>query len=230
MSSKVAEVNELREKILLAAQKILKNGAASRSAHGNISIRIPQTNMMILTSVSDLERITTEGLPLVTFDGKVVDGYLEPTSAEVVGMHAVVYETNDDMGSVIHTHAPYATSYAVANMPIECWYEGMARFGMTDPVPVAKYGPRGSAESISNISDVMNERSRAVLLQNHGVLAFAQNINEAVRNLTLLEESAELGFRASIIGKPTLIPAEMSNYAQRRAQEFAEHGRIHAHD
>ena len=145
-------------------------------------------------------------------------------------MHAVVYETNGEMGSVIHTHAPYATSFAVANMPIECWYEGMARFGMTEAVPVAKYGPRGSAESISNISDVMNERSRAVLLQNHGVLAFAHNVNEAVRNLTLLEEAAELGIRASILGKPTLIPAEMSEYAQRRAQEFAEHGTIHTHE
>jgi L-fuculose-phosphate aldolase len=117
----------------------------------------------------------------------------------------------------------------VANRPIECWYEGLARFGLTDPIPVAQYGPRGSHESISNIAAVMNERSRAVLLQNHGVLAFEHDITSAVRTLTLMEEAAELGIRASMIGKPVLIPMEMATYAQRRAEEFAEQGRVHAH-
>jgi hypothetical protein len=44
-----------------------------------------------------------------------------------------------------------------------------------------------------------------------------------------MEEAAELGIRASMIGKPVLIPMEMATYAQRRAEEFAEQGRVHAH-
>ena len=75
----------------------------------------------------------------------------------------------------------------------------------------------------------MNERSRAVLLQNHGVLTFEHDLAGAVRVLTLLEEAAELGIRASMIGQPTLIPQEMASYAQRRAAEFSERGSHHAH-
>jgi L-fuculose-phosphate aldolase len=229
MSNMIAEVTQLREQMLKAAQAIIKSGAISRSGHGNMSVRIPNTNTMLLTSVSNLDGLAAEMLPLVTFDGKVLDGELAPTSAEIVGMHAVVYETNDGMGSVIHTHAPYATAYAVANRPIECWYEGLARFNLTDPIRVARYGPRGSAESISNIAEVLNEQSRAVLLQNHGVLTFDYDLSGAVRVLTLLEEAAELGIRASMIGQPTLIPQEMAAYARQRAAEFAEQGSIHAH-
>jgi L-fuculose-phosphate aldolase len=144
-------------------------------------------------------------------------------------MHVVVYETNDQMGSVIHTHAPYVTTYAVADCPIDCWYEGMARFNLNDPVLVARYGPRGSAESISNIADVMNERSRAVLLQNHGILTFEHDLAGAVRVLTVLEEAAELGIRARMLGQPKLISAEMAAYAQRRATEFEERGAVHSH-
>jgi L-fuculose-phosphate aldolase len=184
---------------------------------------------MLLTSVVNLEDLTADRLPLVTFDGRVLDGQLDPISAEIVGMHAVVYETNDSMGSVVHTHAPYATTYAVADRPIECWYEGMARFDLTDPVPVARYGPRGSAESISNIADAMNERSRAVLLQNHGILTFERDLPGAVRVLTVLEEAAELGIRASLIGQPKLIAAEMAHYAQQRAAEYAQRGSLRAH-
>jgi ribulose-5-phosphate 4-epimerase/fuculose-1-phosphate aldolase len=75
---------------------------------------------------------------------------------------------------------------------------------------------------------VISERSRAVLLQNHGVLTFEHDLAGAVRVLTVLEEAAELGIRASMIGQPTLIPAEMANYAQQRAAEFAERGSLHA--
>jgi L-fuculose-phosphate aldolase len=228
MGNHVNEVAQLREQVVNAARAIIKTGAISRSGHGNISLRIPKTKTMLLTSVMNLEDLTVERLPLVTFEGRVLDGQLDPVSAEIVGMHAVVYETNDQMGSVVHTHAPYATTYAVADRPIECWYEGLARFNLTDPILVARYGPRGSAESISNIAAVISERSRAVLLQNHGVLTFEHDLAGAVRVLNVLEEAAELGIRASTIGQPVLIPVEMARYAQQRAAEFAERGSLHA--
>ncbi len=229
MGNHVNEVGTLREHVVRAAQAVIKNGAISRSGHGNISLRIPNTNTMLLTSAMTLDDLRADMLPLVTFDGQVLDGQLDPISAEIVPMHAVVYETNDQMGAVIHTHAPYATTFAVANRQIDCWYEGLARFNLTDPILVAPYGPRGSAESISNISEVMTERSRAVLLQNHGVLAFEHDLMGALRVLTVVEEAAELGIRASMIGQPTLIPAHMVSYAQQRAAEFAERGAVHAH-
>jgi L-ribulose-5-phosphate 4-epimerase len=229
MSNQINEVQQLREQVVKAARAIIKSGAISRSGHGNISLRIPNTKTMLLTSVMNLEDLTADMLPLVTFDGKVLEGQLDPVSAEIVGMHAVVYEANDGMGSVIHTHAPYATTYAVASRPIELWYEGLARFNLIDPILVAPYGPRGSTESISNIAAVMNERSRAVLLQNHGVLTFDHDLPGAVRVLTMVEEAAELGIRASMIGRPTLIPVEMATYAQQRAAEFAERGALHSH-
>jgi L-ribulose-5-phosphate 4-epimerase len=228
MGNQINQVTQLREQVVKAARAIIKNGAISRSGHGNISLRIPDTKTMLLTSVMNLEDLTVEMLPLVTFDGRVLDGQLDPVSAEIVGMHAVVYETNDDMGSVVHTHAPYATTYAVADRPIECWYEGLARFNLTDPILVARYGPRGSAESIGNIAAAINERSRAVLLQNHGILTFEHDLLGAVRVLTVVEEAAELGIRAAMIGQPTLIPAEMANYAVQRASEFAGRGSVRA--
>ena len=88
MSSKIAEVTQLREQMLKAAKAIVKAGAISRSGHGNMSVQIPKTKSMLLTSVSNLDNLTPEMLPLVTFDGKVLDGQLEATSAEIVGQVA----------------------------------------------------------------------------------------------------------------------------------------------
>ncbi|MFN8483668.1 MAG: class II aldolase/adducin family protein [Anaerolineae bacterium] len=228
MSSSVTQVEAARHQMVAAARAIIKSGAISRSGHGNMSIHLPGTDTMLLTNVANLEDLDAARLPLVTLDGRVVDGELDPVSAEIIGMHAVVYERNPDMGAVIHTHAPYATVYAVANRPIECWYEGLARFGLTDPIPVAKYGPRGSRESVTNIADVIDERTRGVLLQNHGVLTFEHDVMSAVRVLVMMEEAAELGLHAEAIGGPTLISREAIEYTQQRAQEFAARGTQHA--
>jgi ribulose-5-phosphate 4-epimerase/fuculose-1-phosphate aldolase len=122
---------------------------------------------------------------------------------------------------VIHTHAPFVTAYAVANKPLECIYEAMARFDIVDPVPVAGYAPRGSDESVGNIVELITERSKAVLLQNHGILTFDADPVAAAHVLAVLEEAAEIGIYSAGLGEPTTISAHMAAYAQRRAAEFA---------
>jgi hypothetical protein len=39
----------------------------------------------------------------------------------------------------------------VARRPIGCWIEALAMFGLQDGVPVAGYGPCGSAEAVAHI-------------------------------------------------------------------------------
>ena len=68
-----------------------------------------------------------------------------------MAMHTAMYADNADVHAVVHTHSPFATAFAVANRPIDCWIEALAMFGLPDGVPVAGYGPRGSEESIANI-------------------------------------------------------------------------------
>ena len=210
-----------REAVIAAARVIVAAGTVSRSGHGNISARIPGTDRIVLTAVGGITDLRHEDLALLSLDGEVLEGRLDPAAAEITRMHTEVYRRRPDVGGVIHTHAPFVTTYAVANKPLECIYEGMARFDMVDPVPVAGYAPRGSDESVSNIVNAIDERSKAVLLQNHGILTFAGDTVSAARVLTVLEEAAELGIRAAALGQPTTISAHMAAYAQRRAQEFA---------
>jgi L-ribulose-5-phosphate 4-epimerase len=223
-----AAVAEAREAVLACARLIVAQGTLSRSGHGNISARIPGSDRIVLTAVGGITSLRAEDLALLTLDGDVVEGRMDPAAAEIVRMHTEVYRRRPDVGGVVHTHAPYVTAYAVANRPIECIYEGMARFDIVDPVPVAGYAPRGSEESVRNIIDVITDRSKAVLLQNHGILTFAQDPVAAARVLTVLEEAAELGIYAAGLGRPTTITAHMAAYAQRRAAEFAARGTVSA--
>lgn len=221
-------LDTLRDQVIQATKMLLNTGVLSHSQHGNVSARVPGTDHILLTSISTLSDLRREHLPLLHLDGRVLEGELEPISAEIVPMHTIVYRERPDVGAVIHTHSPFATVFAVANRPIECCYEGLARFDVVDPVPVARYGPRGSEESVRYIQEVITPASKAVLLQNHGLLAFERDVLAAARIVIVLEEAAELAIRATAIGGATLIPRDQATYAQRRAAEFAARGTLTA--
>ena len=129
---------------------------------------------MLLTSGGWITGMTTDDIALVGFDSTVRAGQLPGGTFEIVEMHSKVYEKRPDIGAIIHTHSPYATAFAIANKPIPCVYEAMARFDMHDGIPVAPYAPRGSKESVANILGVIGPKTRCVLLQNHGILAFGE--------------------------------------------------------
>jgi L-ribulose-5-phosphate 4-epimerase len=163
-----------RQAILEAAQRLVSSGVLSHSNHGNSSVRLPDGQSMLITGVSSLLNQSAESLAVVDFDGNVVEGTLASTSAEIVGMHGIVYKLRSDVNAVIHTHSPMVTAYALAHTPLPVHYEALLRMGVSEDIPVAAWGPRGSRESVLNIENTLREHpgACAVLLANHGLLAF----------------------------------------------------------
>src|SRR5205085_3457604 len=107
--------SELREQLLRAAHLLVQSGVMSHSGHGNMSARLPGADEhMLLTSMGLLSQPNPEQFTVVTFDGEVVKGSLDPTTREIIAMHACVYRERADVGAVIHTHSPHVTSFALA--------------------------------------------------------------------------------------------------------------------
>src|SRR5215470_3160065 len=169
--------SDKREHLVAAAQRLFQAGVMSHSGHGNMSVRLPEDGLMLLTSTGHLGHLTTDQLAVVSFDGEVREGALDPATLEIVAMHAGVYRARDDIASVIHTHSPHVTSFALAHEPLNCVYEAFLRFGITEDIPVAEWAPRGSAESVGNIvrQIELHPSVPAVLLANHGLLAFSRD-------------------------------------------------------
>ncbi|HLZ70956.1 MAG TPA: class II aldolase/adducin family protein [Dehalococcoidia bacterium] len=217
---------ELKQQLIDTCEAVVRSGTLSMSGHGNISLRLPGKPEFLFTAGGTLQGLTPAGIARLRLDGEVLEGELPPVAHEVVHMHTVVYEQRPETGCVIHTHSPFATAFAVAGRPILCWSEAAARFGMEEGVPLAAYGPRGSQESVNNIRGVITPKSKAVLLANHGILAFHERSADAVRVCVALEETAQLALYASALGGPQQIPPEMLAYTQQRVAEFAAAGTV----
>ncbi|MHB8621661.1 MAG: class II aldolase/adducin family protein [Chloroflexota bacterium] len=191
-----------RSAVVAASRLLVDAGVLSHSGHGNASLRLPDQDLMLLTSISNLSNLEPGQMAVVGIDGSLREGPLEASSAEVVKMHTAVYEMDPGVGAVIHTHSPRATTFALAHQALPCCYEALLRFGVREDIPVAAWGPRGSQESISNIVDTLSAHrgTPAVLLANHGVLAFGPDIATAARLVIAMEEAADMSLAAMALG------------------------------
>jgi L-ribulose-5-phosphate 4-epimerase len=220
----------LRQAVIDSASFLVRIGAVSMSHHGNFSVRVPNTDTILLTATSSFDNLKPENLALLDLDGRLVEGEINPTNAEIVHMHAIVYKERPETGAVVHTHSTYATSFALASRALGCSYEALVRQDMTDGIPLAKYGPRGSAESVANIASALSgaKKTKAVLLENHGVLAFGADPAAAARANLIVEEAAQMAIFAEVLGGAKPIPPELLRTTVGRRDEFARAGKQRA--
>ncbi len=202
--------SERREEMVEAVRFLFRAGVMSHSGHANFSSRLDGERMLLTTGVvvNDLQ---PEGLVVVGFDGRVQDGPADACAGDVFDMHAAVYQARPEARAVLHTHSRHLTAFAVANRPLPCRYETLHRFGgQVGDAPVAPWTPeRRDPAFLHGIADAIRENpgTKAVLLANHGVLAFADSPPAVAMLLVALEEAAEAELDASLIGGAIDFPA-----------------------
>lgn len=197
------------KELAVAIQELFATEVMSKSGHGNASVRLADApDHIVLTSRGLLRGFTENQTAVVSLDGEVIEGRLGPENEEIIRMHTEVYRIRPYVGSVIHTHSPHVTSYALAGTPLPARYESLLRAGQAEDVPVAPWGPRGSKQAISSITSTFTSHlgTRAVLLANHGLLATGGDPAGAARLVVALEETAQVSLGAQVLGGAAAIP------------------------
>lgn len=210
----------LHAQVASTAEAVIESGAISPNGHGNLSLRLPGTAEILYCTAPTLKNVTADQIARISLEGVVLEGDVPPINRAVIDMHTAIYNDLPEAGCVIHTHAPYATAFAVARRPIECWIEALAMFGLADGVPLAAYGPRGSAQAVANIRAAIKGGAPAVLLANHGILVFHRTPEQAVNVLGIVEEAARDAINAIALGGPIAVEPELRAAALQRAAAF----------
>jgi L-ribulose-5-phosphate 4-epimerase len=217
---------KVRQELIDAIEVAVAAGIMSKSNHGNMSLRLPGTDTFLMTGVSSFTQVNADQLVVLDLQGNLVEGEIEARNAEVIQMHAVVYRERPEVGSVLHTHSPFATAFAVASRSLPLFYEAQVRNDILEGVPLAGYGPRGSDESVNNIAALLkaHDQIKGLLLENHGVLAFSNNARGAAQANIIIEETAQLALYAEGLGGPTLLTPERAGAAIQRRDTYEERG------
>ena len=214
---------ERSRQILDAIELLFNNDVMSRSGHANLSARLDEQRI-VMTAGGTVRNLTPEQFAVVTLDGQVEQGKLDPTNMEIVRMHTEVYRVRPDVQAVIHTHSPHVTAFALANVPLPARYEALLRFGQAETIPVVPWAPRGSDASVRGIVDILSTSTttQAVLLGNHGLLAFGSSPIAVAAFITIMEEAAEMELEAQSLGGAKNLPADALEEIRRSMQRVKE--------
>lgn len=214
-------VRQVKEQLIQASRKLSASGVLFRGEHANLSAKM-EDGRIVMTRGGNISNLNMDSFSLVNLDGSVVEGEMDPTTAEVIHMHTAVYCARDSVGSIIHTHAPNATVFAIAQQSIPAVYEPLLRFGISEDIPVVPWAPRGSEQSVNGIVEIVKHRPgvSAVLLANHGVLAFSASTDQTAQLLATLDEAAELIIKARMIGGEKPLPEEAFMQVRSRMEQF----------
>jgi len=200
------DVQRLRGEVAALHSELVRYALVAWTA-GNVSARVPGYDLFVIKpSGVSYDDLTPELIVVCDLDGRLVEGDLSPSSD--TDAHAYVYRHRPDVGGVVHTHSPYACAWAAVAEPIPCALTGMAdEFG--GPIPLGPFALIGD-DSIGRgiVETLTGHRSRAVIMQNHGVFTIGSDARDAVKAAVMCEDVARSTHLARQLGPLQLIPPD----------------------
>jgi L-ribulose-5-phosphate 4-epimerase len=205
----------LREEVWKLNLELRKQNLVAWTS-GNVSGRDSESGLVVIKpSGVPYEELSPRHLVIVDLDGQVVEGDLD-TSVDTA-THLYIYRHRPDVGGVVHTHSPYATSFAALGRPIPVYLTAIAdEFG--GAIPVGAYAKIGGEEIGREIVRSIGE-SPAILMKNHGVFTVGPTPQAAVKAAVMVEDAAKTVHLALLLGSPDVIPEEEVARAHRRYVE-----------
>ena len=190
---------EMKKMICDIGNRIYSNGFVAAN-DGNVTVKLNDNEILATPTGVSKGFMTPDMIIKVNMKGEVLssNGKYKPSSE--LKMHLRVYKERKDVNSVVHAHPPYATSFAIAGIPLNkaIMPEAVIALGC---VPIAAYGTP-STEEIPDAVEKYLENYDAVLLENHGALTFGQDLITAYYKMESLEFYAKLTFISTLLGGP----------------------------
>jgi len=198
--------DEVRAQVLHVAKAIHAAGLVVGTA-GNVSGRMPDRDTVCMTPSSlPYETMTLDDLVIVDLDGnKVGDGGGSPTTEKV--LHLDCFKKYPEVGGVVHSHAPYASMFALVREPIPASIEEVVVYIGGD-IPVCEYRTTGTDELGDEVSSKLANRS-AALVANHGLVCVGKDAEDALHASMVVERTAQIVWGARQLGTVAEIPAKV---------------------
>ena len=190
---------EIKKQICEIGKRIYNRGMVA-SNDGNISVKLNDNEFLCTPTGVSKGFMTPEYICKVDAKGNVLQAYEGFKPSSEIKMHMRVYKERPDVVSVVHAHPMYATSFAIAGIPLvdPIMPEAVISLGA---VPIAEYGTPSTEEIPDAVSKYLQDFD-AVLLENHGALSYGDSLLTAYHKMESLEFYAQLLFLSKQLGGP----------------------------
>ncbi len=208
-------LEKLKQEVYEANMELPRRGLITYT-WGNVSGRDAETGYFVIKpSGVDYDKLTADDMVVCDLEGNVIEGKYKPSSDTPT--HIELYKKYPEIGGIVHTHSPEATSWAQAGRSIPLYGTTHADY-FYGPIPctrsLTKEEIEGAYEKNTGlvIIETFEERginpmhTPGVICCNHGPFTWGKDAANAVHNAVVLEEVAKMALKTELIN-PKVDPA-----------------------
>src|SRR6266540_3357384 len=173
------------------------------SSDGNVSVQLDDGRILATPTMTCKGRMTEDLNAVTDLDGRSLNN--QRASSELA-MHLLIYRERPDVKAVCHAHPPHGTAFAVAGLAIDqpILSEVILTLGC---VPLVAYGTP-STDELTEAMRPLVKYHNALLMANHGAVAYGSDLWQAFDRLETLEHTARIAILARILGGSKNLPAD----------------------
>jgi len=217
---------KLRHEIIATALRMNTLGI-NRGKSGNVSVRVDGGFLITPTGLA-YESMQSEDVVAMDLDGESRGSRLPSSEWR---FHRDVYAARPEVGAIVHTHSPFATTLACLGRDIPAFHYMIAVAGGKN-IRCAPYATFGTQPLSDHALHALAGR-KACLLANHGMIALGVALVDALALAVEVEGLAEQYWRALQIGEPNLLTdaemdvvlAKFAKYGQPQSRGRVARGR-----
>ncbi|MBR1763724.1 MAG: L-ribulose-5-phosphate 4-epimerase [Eubacterium sp.] len=201
-------LEELKQKVFEANLKLVDYNLVVLT-WGNVSgIDREKGLFVIKPSGVPYSEMTADDMVVMDLKGNKVEGRLNPSSDTPT--HMALYNAFEDIGGVVHTHSPWACSWAQAGRDIPAYGTTHADFangcvpctrGLSKDEVWGEYELNTGKVIIEDFEkrNISPAECPAVLIHRHGPFTWGKDAFKAVENALILEEVAKMAYQTEQI-------------------------------
>lgn len=173
------------------------------SSDGNVSVRLDDGRILATPTMTCKGRMSEDSLALTDNSGKPLS---KTKASSELAMHLLIYRERPDVNAVCHAHPPHGTAFAVAGLAIDqpILSEVILTLGC---VPLAAYGTP-STDELTEAMQPLVKHHNALLMANHGAVAYGSDLWQAFDRLETLEHTARIAILSRMLGGSKNLPAD----------------------
>jgi L-fuculose-phosphate aldolase len=197
-----ADEQAARREIVRVGRLLYERGYVV-SSDGNISVRLDDGRVIATPTMTGKGRMTEEMLAVTDLEGRPLN---DRRASSELAMHLLIYREREDVRSVCHAHPPHGSAFAVAGLAIDepILSEVILTLGC---VPLAEYGTPSTSELTEAMRPLVKHHN-ALLMANHGAVAYGADVWQAFDRLETLEHTAKIAILARTLGGARSLPPD----------------------
>ena len=201
-------LEELKERVFKANLRLVEYNLVVLT-WGNVSAIDRESGLVVIKpSGVPYSTMTVDDMVVMDLDGNKVEGKLNPSSDTPT--HLELYRQFKEIGGIVHTHSPWACSWAQAGRDVPTYGTTHADFancavpctrGLTEDEVYGEYELNTGRVIVEEFRkrELSPSECPAVLIHRHGPFTWGKNEDKAVENALILEEISKMAYQTESV-------------------------------